>query len=69
MRSVIIALMMMPLLSGCKTVHYSSAGLSVVEYSRSAQVAAAQEMQGGSCPVLNSFMNDYSVLRDQARIK
>ena len=66
---LIIGLMTPLLLSGCKTVHSSSAGLTVINYPLSVQQDAAKEMEIGACPVLNSFMNDYSVLRDQARVK
>jgi len=44
-------------------------GLSVISYSQDKQNKAANEMQGNSCPMLNEFMVDYKVLRDQARVK
>lgn len=56
------------LLSGCGTAH-SNGGFSLIEYSDEKQGKAADEMDGGMCPVLNEFMNDYSVLRDQVRVK
>lgn len=67
MKSLTIALMMPLLLSACAPAH-SNAGLSVIEYSREVQENAATEMENGQCTTLNTFMNDYSVLRDQARI-
>lgn len=52
------------------TVHSdTTAGLSVVRYDRDTMNIAALEMESRACPVLNGFMNDYLVLRDQARIK
>lgn len=70
MRLLTIALMTPLLLSGCLTVNSDVVqGLTVIKYSREVQAQAAQEMQSNSCPVLNNFMNDYSVLRDQVRIR
>lgn len=68
MRSHVIALMMLLLLTGCETAH-SSAGLTVIEYSKEVQIKAADEMASGVAPTLNLMMNDYSVLRDQARVQ
>lgn len=68
MQSLAIALMMLLLLTGCETAH-SSAGLSVIEYSKEVQIKAADEMAAGTAPTLNLMINDYSVLRDQARVQ
>jgi len=64
-----IALMTGLLLSGCAPELSSSAGLSVIEYTRDFQSKAADEIEGGMCPALNVIINDCSVLRDQARVK
>jgi len=69
MRLLINVLAPLLLLSGCVTAH-SSAGLSVVAYSKEIQSKAADEIQDGYCPIIGGvMMPDYSVLRDQARIK
>lgn len=60
---------MLLLLTGCETVNSSAGGFSVIEYDKETQGKAADEMESGACPVLNQFMNDYSVLRQQARVK
>lgn len=36
-------------------------------YSRPVQKSAATEMQTNACPVLNTFMVDYKVMRDETR--
>lgn len=69
MRLPIIALMTTLLLSGCGQVHSKAGNFSVIEYSDKTQEKAAEEMESGKCPTLNTFINDYSVLRDQARGK
>ena len=56
------------LLTGCAKTN-SNLGLTVIEYSAETQGKAADEMEAGQCPTLNGFINDYSVLRDQARVK
>lgn len=61
--------MITPILSGCAQVHSNYEGLSVIEYSKDKQNKAADEIESGYCPVLNEFISDYSVLRDQARVK
>ncbi len=61
--------MPLALLSGCATAP-SNGGLTVIEYSPQVQSAAADEIEGGACPVIGDvLMPDYSVLRDQARVK
>lgn len=58
------------LLSACAAGPSEPAGLSVIDYSRAVQSRAADEIEGGRCPVLGDvFMPDYSVLRDQARVR
>jgi uncharacterized protein YceK len=65
--SVLISLV---LLSGCGTEVSSSSGLTVIEYSKPLQTKAANEIEGGQCRTLGEvFMPDYSVLRDQARVR
>ena len=66
---LIIALMITPLLSGCGQVLSKAKNFAVIEYSDQTQEKAANEMDSGACPTLNTFINDYSVLRDQARGK
>lgn len=56
------------LLTACATEVSECSGLTVIKYSEPAQIMAADEMEGGQCPMLNKFINDYSVLRDQARV-
>lgn len=59
----------MLLLSGCGPV-LSDGGFTVVEYSKEVQEKAADEIESNACPVIGGvFMPDYSVLRDQARVK
>lgn len=42
----------------------------MVAYSREIQSKAADEIQGGHCPIIGGvMMPDYSVLRDQAKVK
>ena len=61
--------MLVLLLSGCGPV-LSNGGFTVVEYSKEQQKQAADEIESNSCPVIGGvFMPDYSVLRDQARVK
>lgn len=62
---------MLPLLlSGCVTARSSGGGFSVVEYTKEQQEQAADEIESNKCPVMGgTFMPDYSVLRDQARVK
>jgi len=69
LRLVIYALPMLLLLSGCAKTVSSFEGFSVIEYDAETQDKAADEIEGLGCPTLNMFINDYSVLRDQARIK
>lgn len=59
---------MLLLLSGCGKTVSSAGGFSVIQYDAETQARAADEMESGACPALNMFMNDYSVLRDQARV-
>ena len=68
MRLPIIALLSVLLLSGCGTAR-SSGGFAVIKYDQETLNKAADEMESGLAPTLNMMMNDYSVLRDQARIK
>lgn len=69
MRLQIIALTALVLSSACAKAP-SDAGLSVIQYSRVLQSKAADEIEGGQCPVMGDvFMPDYGVLRDQARVK
>lgn len=69
MKYAIAGLMCLMSLSAC-----SSAGSEkltapdVVQYSAAKQDAAAKEILGGACPVLNEFAQDYCVMRDQSRI-
>ena len=66
---LISALIAVVLLSGCATA-LSEGGLTVIEYSEETQSKAADEIEANTCPVIGGvFMPDYSVLRDQARIK
>lgn len=63
------ALIVLTLLSGC-TKAPSNDGLTVIEYSKPLQKKAAKEIEGGQCPTIGDiFIPDYSVLRDQARVK
>ena len=68
MKLPVIALTTLLLLTACETAT-SSGGLTVIEYTKEVQNKAAQEMLLGLSPTLNMMMNDYSVLRDQARIR
>lgn len=56
-------------LTGCVAApsDQASAVPDVQEYGKDAQLRAAGEIAGGTCPVLGSFMIDYLVMRDQAR--
>ena len=54
-------------LSGCATVH-SSVAPDVKGYTRAQQNKAADEILSGQCPMLNNFMVDYGVMRDQSRV-
>lgn len=40
----------------------------IIQYSKETQFMAAKEVEGGSCPALTQFAEDYCVMRDQARI-
>lgn len=70
MKFAIIVLMLPLLLVGCGGGH-SNARLimpDVVSYPQSVMTRAADEIDGGSCPVLSDvMMPDYGVMRDQAR--
>lgn len=59
---------MMPLLSGCSKEHINVAP-PVVPYSEEFQNKVAQEIIKGSCPASTEMLKDYSVMRDQARVK
>lgn len=58
-------------LGGCGGVH-SDPGLTmpgVVVYPQNVMDAAADEIEGGSCPVLSGvMMPDYGVMRDLSRV-
>jgi len=57
------------LLSACGTEVFRIAP-DVISYDKETLNKAADEMEGGSCPVLsNVMMPDYQVMRDQSRIK
>lgn len=40
----------------------------IINYTPTQEKLAATEMLGGSCPMLNEFIIDYGVMRDQTRI-
>lgn len=55
-------------LGGCGTPAFDSLAIpDVIPYTAEQQVMAADEMESQACPVLNEFINDYGVMRDQAR--
>lgn len=67
MKSGIIALTSLALLSGCAKAH-SRALPDVMEYPKSVQKAAADEIEGAQCPTIGEkFIPDYLVMRDQTR--
>jgi len=60
--------MLSVLLTGCAREAFNTQP-DVIVYSPQIQKEAANEMSSGSCPVLsNTFMPDYLVMRDQARV-
>jgi hypothetical protein len=67
MKFGIIGLMALVLLSGCAQ-EVSRAKPDIVNYTQKVMDKAADEIDGGSCPVLgDTFMPDYQVMRDQVR--
>lgn len=65
-----LSLLAILLLGGCGVARSSGGGFTVVEYTVEQQNRAADEIEGGTCPMVgNIFMPDYSVLRDQARVE
>lgn len=63
----IALLIVVLLLSGCGTGR-SSVAPDVKGYTKAQQNKAADEILGGKCPMLNEFMVDYGVMRDQSRV-
>lgn len=69
MRYVIIALLSFALLTGCETIRSDElTAPDVINYPEESRMQAADEMEGGSCPMLNEWIVDYGVMRDQARL-
>ena len=69
MRFVIIGLLSAALLSGCSTIRSNElTAPDIINYPEETRAKAAEEMTGGSCPVLNEMIVDYGVMRDQSRI-
>lgn len=67
MKYAIVALMCLISLSAC-TKAVSNTAPSIVEYSKAKQKAGGREVDSGACPVLTEFLQDYCVMRDQARV-
>lgn len=60
--------MMLAFLPGCAKEHFEELACpNVVVYSCEAQAMAANELAAGKTPTLMRYMQDYSVIRDQAR--
>lgn len=66
-------LLILLILSGCVNTNtdYKACKVTapvIVQYSNASQDKAADEIQGGSCPMLANFASDYEVMRDQSRL-
>lgn len=61
--------MLMPLLGGCSTPAFDRLAIpDVIPYSAAMQTKAAHEMKTcTNCETMILFINDYGVMRDQAR--
>lgn len=58
------------LLSGCGMHHFDTVRPDVVVYDQITLSKAADEIDGGKCPILGDVMlPDYEVMRDQSRVK
>lgn len=70
MKSAIIALLLLVLLSACAPVRSNEAltAPDIIIYPAEVMEQAAQEMELGTCPVLNTLTVDYGVMRDQSRV-
>ena len=56
--------MIVLLLSSCATANFN---YDVKEYTKEQLNKAADEMESKACPMLNTFMGDYSILMEQSR--
>lgn len=69
MRYAIILPLLMLSLTACTPARSNSALIlpDVKTYTKAVQQQAAAEMASQACPVLNGFMVDYKISRDQTR--
>lgn len=66
---MIIALLSSVLLTGCAQARSDKiTAPGVINYPQETLDKAAEEMDSGSCPVLNELTVDYGVIRDQSRV-
>ena len=73
MKSVICGLILALSLTGCALASFEKdarklTAPDVIVYADAQLEAAADETEGGACPVLTEFAKDYCVMRDQARV-
>lgn len=68
LRYAIIALITLPLLSGCGPTLINAGAADVIEYPPEFQDKVANEVETNSCPASVELLKDYSVMRDQSRV-